>query len=1183
MKKHIFLFAIAVLSCLQVMGQVINWTPVLTTQMNPYAYNLKAELSNDKQYITVSYCLNADAASVNIVLYNGENVYKTYECTGTLLNKTTASDPYFQNAHTVTIPTTDLPINTNLSWRIEVQGPGRANCGVYSQDGTNIYRHKFYRPSSVDIVQDPTSGNYGKVLVVESNDASRNTAMGTYHSSKMTKTKGENPNTDDPQGAGIYVFNPDLTPRENSTGTYVFNGKSDNRLKGTKFAPYRVRVSEDGRMFVSSLYPNGDILWEVDANFSTWTTVIGKGLPGTTWTGNKSGEGNTDADYCLNTTGGAFIAAPCAGLDVRGKGEDLKLLLLSCTGYANANAYRGFHTHEYNLGTKTTWNQAPSKDFQTNKGNKDINPVTGKPLSVFVHKNNSNVVYDKDGGIWCISYREACTDEMPGLAHKTANATEDCRIARSNTKNAALRFNKTFTRAMMAGDGNNGTLYNYIPDHGSNNTSQGYFFNHTNIDMSAVGSFLNDFAWDNANNIYAVGHNFTDSDYKNDGGEGYVAVYCLPYSASDVFTTPGPNSFILAETICWHPYPEGYEVTNEDLWETFQYDYNDWYMYHENAEEKITKEQAHQPITGAYGFTFPSDKVDENTYKYHDGLVSDLLTDEKSKWKWLGDYIKIAANPERVPADNAALWEDFKVYFNIYYQKEDYYNQENKYPRAETTSITNAATFWPSGIDNDQDNIMTNANSQYKWLGDYIKKVASNQGVTIGSGDFDTENTWRNFVSAFFNHNNLGSYWDGIAGKTVTANVDFSTAGKPENWKPYYVSPEGKNQIDTEMEWRKEVHAFFNKASSGKTVTDNKGDYTTAGNSDQANSGANGWWNEWWDATFKPTMEAYPTDSLPTIRRKGHVLSGWFYGDNEGYSLNNRENTKGLTRYACLWARWLEACLWEGYITGSRDNSSSTEEMGKQINRNEELINTMGHSSDYPLDIERKLQGGTYNTMVLPFSISKATNAYNHINKIVAKADNTTSLLPADKTDILRYTGSEIVANGEGEYVLQLNFAEWEQKDATDYLAANVPFLIKPHQDITQRMHTTWYPYVVNTSPGSEPDPYVNLVPLLAPATVSGGEGTNNLILVADNRLARLTSSGTMLGLRAYFNGSGIPEDLSPARAIIKITEKDGVVTYLDDIDTPQQGASAIKILQNGNIYILRNGITYTITGARVK
>jgi hypothetical protein len=171
------------------------------------------------------------------------------------------------------------------------------------------------------------------------------------------------------------------------------------------------------------------------------------------------------------------------------------------------------------------------------------------------------------------------------LVHKTAAGVEDCRMLRSNTKNAALRFNKTFTRAMMASEGDYGVLYDYIPNHGSNNASQGYFFDQRNINMSAVGSYLNDFAWDNANNIYAVGQ----VDAQN-GGNGHLVVYCLPYNANDVFTTPGPSTFTLTETICWHPYPEGYQVTNEDLWETFQRDYNDWYRFHKNAEQKISKD-----------------------------------------------------------------------------------------------------------------------------------------------------------------------------------------------------------------------------------------------------------------------------------------------------------------------------------------------------------------------------------------------------------------------------------------------------------------------------------------------------------------------------------------------------------------------------------------------------------------
>jgi hypothetical protein len=482
--------------------------------------------------------------------------------------------------------------------------------------------------------------------------------------------------------------------------------------------------------------------------------------------------------------------------------------------------------------------------------------------------------------------------------------------------------------------------------------------------------------------------------------------------------------------------------------------------------------------------------------------------------------------------------------------------------------------------------IMTNSESKYKWLGDYIALVSQSQGITIGTGDYNTENTWRFMAHAFFGKSPTGTYWDGIANKTLT-HPDFSEAGKPENWKPYYVSPEGKNQIDTEMEWRKEVHAFFNQAktctyknTNGETVTDNTGDYTTAGLSDQANNGANGWFDEWWNATFKPTMEAYPSDSLPTIRRKGYALGGWYYGNDDGYSLNDREATKGITRGGCLWARWLETCLHEGYITGNIANSAAKEEMRQQINRNIEFINVMQGKSDYQMKIDRKLQSGAYNTFVIPFALSKREGAYNYIGKIV---DAQSKPLLTGNTSVLCFQGSSIIENGTGEYVLQLNFERWEDTDG-EYIAANRPILIMPENDITEPMHTTWPPYISSAAFNPlEDDPYVEFIPVLAPTEVLGGAGTNNLILVADNRLARLSSSGTMLGLRAYFDGSQIPNNLSLKQMIVKITEKNGVVTYLDNIETPQQGATAIKILQNGTIYILRDGKVYDVMGRSLR
>ena len=1139
MKKYLLLITIGMMCCAGAMAAINT-----TDKLNPFAYNLVATSSADKSTLTVKYCLNADVESLNIVISKDGNDVKTIAVTeSSKLKKTVANDPYLTSAqHSVNVPISDLG-NGEFAWRIEVKGAGRNAVERYNQ------AYSFYLPSSVDIVKDPTSFNYGKVIVVEGSHSGLNNA--SYHSSST--------------GAGLYVFNPDFTYRKNRQGDPGFNGGSttwgdisNQYFVNTKYAPRRVRVSEDGRIFVSSMYEQGStlhkyqkgiVLWEVDAYFSKWNTVMGHGVGGAKYDISSI---YADKKYYyknqLLTSGGDFIAAPNAGLDVRGRGENLKLLLLSCDYRAFANNHQGFMCCEYNLGTNTTWSTIPSKDFVVND-------------HVFATSTNSNVQYDKDGGIWCISNRGVPSNDQPALVHKTSSVTEDYRnTTRANSKNAGFRFNGDFTKVIMATTDQIGRVYDYYSVKQNGNYFSATF---TDIDMSAVGTYINDFVWDNANNIYAVGNN----NGVTSGGNGHVALYCMPYDANDVFTTPGPSTFTLTETLCWHPYPEGYQVTNEDIWETFQSDYNDWYRFHPNAEQKISENRAYQPITSAHGFTFPSDKDSNGKYVYSDGLVSDLLTNEVSKWKWLGDYIKLVANPTIIPADNAALWEEFKPYYNTYYNL----NRADQ-PIDKVSSF--AAVYMKD--------IMTNSESKYKWLGDYIALVSQSQGITIGTGDYNTENTWRFMAHAFFRKSPTGTYWDGIANKTLT-HPDFSEAGKPENWQPYYISPEGKNQIDTEMEWRKEVHAFFNQAktctyknTNGETVTDNTGDYTTAGQPAQ-------WHDEWWNATFKPTMEAYPSDSLPTIRRKGYALGGWYYGNDDGYSLNDndREATKGITRGGCLWARWLETCLYEGYITGTVANSAANEEMELSINRNFELIETAQNKSDYAIDIERKLQGGVYNTFTLPFALSRKTEALNYVGKIVDAETGQTPLLADGTTSILRYQGSDIIENGVGEYVLQLNFTEWEDNGEYDYIAANSPFLIKPENDITQRMRTKWNPYI-SAAFNYVPDAYVEFLPVLAPTEVQGGVGTNNLILVGDNRLARLTSTGTMLGLRGYFNGSEIPSDLSPKQVVIKITEKNGVVTYLDNIETPQQGASAIKILQNNKIYILRDGKMYDIMGREI-
>lgn len=662
-----------------------------------------------------------------------------------------------------------------------------------------------------------------------------------------------------------------------------------------------------------------------------------------------------------------------------------------------------------------------------------------------------------------------------------------------------------------------------------------------------------------------------------------------------------------ATPVTWHPYPY-YDVTNEDLWELFMEDYNAFYNSDILGENRSYENRAYQPIGNAFGFMHSGEKLKnangewidkegavvgteaEAHHRFPDGRATDFMTHPQSPWKWLGDYIHKVASDGVTPT-NEALWEEFKKYYN------EYYNDK----RNTGTDITMVTTFMTKGKD-----IMTDNNSDFKWLGDYIKKVASNQGVTIGSGDFDTENTWRNFVSAFFNHNKLVSYWDGIAGKTVTANVDFSTAGLPQQWMEAdgYTKPDYSFDTNKEVEWRKHVHTFFNKTNSVTyTVVGNTGsktettvDFSTKGQSKPNGDPAAGWYNAWWNATFPEYM--IDDEALPKIKRKNYVFGGWYYGNDKGYIFT--EGTKAdPDDYSSadddyknhLWGRWLELCLYEGYVDSDPAALDANEQpISPKVNNNVEMvicnaeeIKQTGLSRK--VDIERKLIGGNYNTMFLPFGINGVGGKVGDV-QMNGKAyylrqvvdDNGNPLLNPATTSILVYDNA-VVENIGGEEVIAYNFHEYAQEDQFEILTPYKPFLIKPENDITVRMHFWSALMQAPANAGARTSAVQAFVEgILAPTMLPvNPEHDNTLILVADNRLAKVTTQGEMLGLRLYFT---VPKDVSPsARSIIRVNN---APAGIDDIETPQQGAAVIKIMQNGNIYIIRNGKMYDIMGREI-
>jgi hypothetical protein len=160
----------------------------------------------------------------------------------------------------------DIPRNTNLYASVTVQGD-RTNTSP-RQDSRS---YKIYCGHGIAVDKDPNSKNFGKIFVTEA-------YQGTTQRAAYPQTKSL---------PGLYVLDPDFE----FANTTRYTGGNDfslaviehtyNNLSRIGYQPWRVRVSEDGRIFVCSndMHQRGDkngvAVWEIDRNnFNTWTPVL---------------------------------------------------------------------------------------------------------------------------------------------------------------------------------------------------------------------------------------------------------------------------------------------------------------------------------------------------------------------------------------------------------------------------------------------------------------------------------------------------------------------------------------------------------------------------------------------------------------------------------------------------------------------------------------------------------------------------------------------------------------------------------------------------------------------------------------------------------------------------------------------------------------------------------------------
>ncbi len=472
--KHILLTGLTVVSSAVAMNAQ---TPL--ESLNAYPYDIR--VVRDGTNYNVTYRLNAPAESAKVVLLVKNVPVKEYP--GTVIAEyTDDTKTAVNNLNTVVVPEDDIPMDATVSFGVTVKSATVADPTVSPK------YYKFYHPAGVAVDNNTDSPNFGRVLVTEAMAAP---AEG-YQSSGGNQ--------------GIYAFDATLTPIKNAEGGYVFKGGQTYQGQFTTgsnaYDPRKIRIADDGRIFLSGQNQNGVALWSVnslnlDEDFSP---VI---------------SGTSDDSFNINDAEGNFVAAPNVSFDLRGEDEDLTILALSSNVKGFSFAADGFRTDEYNLGKEETWTTAPSRAIEALTGKYSVTAL------------NTSVTYDEEGGIWFASNRATATDTEPTLVHINADGVEDYKINANGilgvdfNGGAGIRFNSDFSLLAVGTSGSTITVFKVTKDtNGAPLLEKQYTFE------STIRRNCNDLAFDCANNLYFVGNS----------GE-YLKVAALPRESGELTVT----------------------------------------------------------------------------------------------------------------------------------------------------------------------------------------------------------------------------------------------------------------------------------------------------------------------------------------------------------------------------------------------------------------------------------------------------------------------------------------------------------------------------------------------------------------------------------------------------------------------------------------------------------------------
>ena len=1100
--------------------------------LNPYAYKLEYVGQSDyNRKMTLKYWLNAPAKSVSItVSYMLDDAQQVVSYVGTTN----------EGENTVTVSTAGLPANTPLSWSITVNQTTKTKPTQVSQS------YRFYCPHGVAVDKDPQSEYFGRILVTESLHKRTGTSGRDYVSSTSA--------TGGTIQAGLYAF----TPRfklENSKGVpYKDKDGMDFTQKLGKFTsgygtfdgghqPYQIKISNDGRIFVSSgdIRDKGVVVWELSKDLQEWTPIIR----------NQGGAGFNSNYQLLND--GKFYAGFNCSMDVKGSGENLKLLLYS----ADYDGVRNHHSSNFRLDEYAIGNYT-GEEF-----NGTINTIW-KPgdKKYGVVYDNVNVIYDGEGGYWLGANRAVENDKQPNLVHINSNKVQDQYSYSADFFGGAGVMLHTATypdrkgerwlfKGLSRSTTENGRFGIWKLTKGSDGkTTRSRIWT---VTSTGLGRNHNAFALDYAENLYVVGNN----------GERIVA-FALPYEGTK--TTPAKSTIKL-------------QPVAVDNSQTFQVTINvtpagagtatgeGRYHY---MEQVVVTATPSDPNRYEFVRWVANENHPENPFSFK--ITGDVtITAEFKKKEYKVEFFNLFQNHEDITdyyssdvsedaARNTRIWRLFQVQFNNRFDPnhsdyDDFTNDNSKgkwavmkFLDTETSTGTETRSDLMPKIERfvDQEYTFEAAKNSFYWLGQYLEYV-----VKYLSGGIKTDihayedangitNIWAFYLQAFFNRDVLynrsyETHMTSLPNSYPAKNVTFAQLGLPDYWRKWWQQIDCK--LDTTWNYDKAMpvewaYRPFNGTTYIKIDNTSKNYYPSS-------------WFRW------------NNDTAQTNQGK---LLGWYYGEKNPDTWTDNPDevdiVHNINKNGNLIAIWIPKDIHE---------EKNNYDVAK-------LMTTQGTTHD--VRVYHPLQKDMYNTVCLPFNVES---------------------LPSDLAGatVLRLVGSELsdqelteetlTNNSVNLYFEQVDFAKGEQ------MYAGYPYLIMPQSDITG-----WV-----TFPGVNRDSvytgegktivtdYVSMHGHINPSTIE--VDPNTLFLVTDNRLATPSESGVMLGLRGYFTLEGSAAAYSLSESAMHIGKKVTTDTpdapeVEEEVETTQPAApKTSKIMYQGNIYILRGDEVYTLTGHRVK